>query len=147
MNQKLTIAFIAIIFIASSCRPEDDGQAKKEQLKNIVISYYNALADKDLQKANNLTTTNFIFFDDGRIFNNAVAIDSVAQMGSFKFNTTIDSLNVHVDRKDASAYYFRSAEFTFKDSIHLSIRFLESATFNKIGDDWKLRFLNSTIRK
>ncbi len=32
-----------------SCMPGDDSQAKKEELKNIILDYYNALAQKDLQ--------------------------------------------------------------------------------------------------
>jgi|GEM_PF-2956636 len=148
MNRKISILFPIIIFLLPSCRPNDDGEAKKEELKTIIIDYYNALANKDLQKANSLTTTNYILFDDGRIYpNNQVAIDSVKKMGEFSFSTTIDSLNVHVDKKNASAYYFRKADFTFPPDVKVSVRFLESCTFNKEGDKWKLRSLHSSIRK
>jgi ketosteroid isomerase-like protein len=147
MNTKVNILVTTTIVLLCSCRPDDDGQAKKEELKNIVLDYYNALANKDLQKANSLTTANFILFDEGFVLDNKVAIDSVRKMKPFRFTTSIDSLNVHVDKKDASAYYFRNADFTFEDSVHMSIRFLESVTFNKEGDNWKLRFLHSSIRK
>ena len=147
MNRKISILFIVVIFLLPSCRPGDDSQAKKEELKNIIIDYYNALANKDLKKANSLTTSNFVLFDGGRIYNNQVAIDSVKKMGEFGFTTSIDSLNVHVDRKNASAYYFRKADFTFPPDVILSVRFLESCTFNKEDDKWKLRFMQSSNRK
>ena len=147
MNRRIYILPAATIFILFSCHTDDDGQAKKDEIKNIVLNYYKALADKDLQKANTLTTGNFVLFDEGLIFNNEVAIDSVKKMKPFTFKCTIDSLNVHVDKKDASAYYFRKADFTFSDGEKMSVRFLESATFNKEGDKWKLRFMHSTIRK
>ena len=147
MNRRSTIIVIAIISLFPSCRPDDNGQAKKEELKNIIIDYYNALAKKDLKKANSLTTSNFILFEDGRIYNNQVAIDSVAKMGQFSFSTTIDSLNVHVDKKNASAYYFRKADFTFPPDVMFSVHFLESCTFNKEDDKWKLRFLQTSVRK
>ena len=147
MNRRSTVIFATIIALLSSCRPDDNGQAKKEELKHIIIDYYNALAKKDLKNASSFTTSNFILFDEGRIYNNKVAIDSVAKMGEFTFSTTIDSLNVHVDKKNASAYYFRKADFTFPPDVRFSVQFLESCTFNKEDDKWKLRFLQSSIRK
>jgi len=144
---KITILSIAIVFLLTSCRNDDGGQAQKDALKKVIIDYYTALANKDLQKANSLTTDNFILFDGGRIYSNQVAIDSVNQMGQFTFSTSIDSLNVHVDKKDASAYYFRRANFTFPTGLQVTAMFLESCTFNKQDGKWKLRFLHSSQRK
>ncbi|MFI5131838.1 MAG: hypothetical protein ACHQFX_17675 [Chitinophagales bacterium] len=146
MKRTLNILLTSTIFIAFSCHLGDDGQAKREELKNIVLEYYNALANKDLPKANSLTTDNFVLWDEGRIYNNQVAIDSVKTMGTFTVKFTIDSLNVHVDKKNASAYYFRNAEFTFPDRVFRPV-FLESCTFNKEGSKWKLRFMQSSLRK
>ncbi len=68
-------------------------------------------------------------------------------MKPFTVSFAIDSLNVHMDKKDASAYYFRKADFTLDDGVHMVVKFLESATFNKEGSNWKLRFLHSSERK
>src|SRR5258705_12392862 len=116
MTWKVKILLMIMIFISFSCHTDDEGQAKKEELKNIVLEYYNALANKDLSKANALTTADFVLWDEGRIYNNAIAIDSVGKLNPFTVTFTIDSLNVHVDKKNASAYYFRNANFTFKDT-------------------------------
>jgi hypothetical protein len=145
MKIRLPHVLLAILFL--SCHIGDDSNAKKEELKNIVLDYYNALSNQDLQKANDLTTSNFILFDEGYVLNNKVAIDSVKKMSQFTATFTIDSLNVHVDKKDASAYYFRNADFAFVNGQRISVRFLESATFNKEGNKWKLRFMHSTVRK
>jgi ketosteroid isomerase-like protein len=147
MGTRTTVFLILTSFLLFSCHAGDDGQAKKEELKNIVLDYYNALSRQDLQKANSLTTGNFMFFDEGLILNNRVAIDSVKKMGRFTATFTIDSLNVHVDKKDASAYYFRTADFAFANGQKISVRFLESVTFNKEGNKWKLRFMHSSVRK
>jgi ketosteroid isomerase-like protein len=144
MKKPIILSFILLSLL--SCRVDDNGQAKKEELKTIILDYYNALAKKDLAKANSLTTDNFILFDGGRIYNTQVAIDSVKRMEEFDAVFAIDSLNVHVDKKDASAYYFRNAEFRFAAGT-VNLRFLESATFNKIDDKWKLRFIHSTVRR
>lgn len=131
-----------------SCHNDDQGQSQKDELKNIVIEYYNSLWKQDLQKANSLTTANFILFDEGLIFNNKIAIDSVSLMKPFSFTTSIDSMNVLVVKNDASAYYFRKADFHFTESnTSFSVKFLESATFHREDGKWKLRFLHSSIRK
>ncbi|TMI70448.1 MAG: nuclear transport factor 2 family protein [Bacteroidetes bacterium] len=143
---KKSIILSIILLSLLSCRVDDNGQAKKEELKAIVLDYFNALSKKDLAKANSLTTDNFILFDGGHIYNNQVAIDSVKRKDAFDAVFTIDSLNVHADKKDASAYYFRTAEFRFATST-IKIKFLESATFNKIDGKWKLRFLQSNVRR
>ena len=90
MNRSHYLLLIAIIFSAFSCR-QDDGEAQREKLRNIVLEYYNALSNKDLQKANSLTTGNFVLWDEGRVYNNAIAIDSVKQMPVFRATFTIDS--------------------------------------------------------
>jgi hypothetical protein len=144
MKKPIILSFILLSLL--SCRVDDNGQATKEELKAVVLDYFNALSKKDLARANSLTTDNFILFDGGHIYNNEVAIDSVKRMEKFDAIFSIDSLNVHADKKDASAYYFRTAEFRFATGT-VKLRFLESATFNKIENKWKLRFLHSTLRK
>ena len=144
MKKPIIVSFILISLL--SCRVDDNGQTQKEELKTIVLDYFNALSKKDLTTANSLTTDNFILFDGGRIYNNQVAIDSVKRMEEFDAVFAIDSLNVHADKKDASAYYFRTAEFRFATGM-VKLRFLESATFNKIDGKWKLRFMQSSVRK
>ena len=147
MNKRFSLVLASICLLLYACRRDDDGQTKKEELKKIILDYYSALSAKDLEKANSFTTSSFLFFDEGRIYNNQLAIDSVKKMSAFTATFTIDSLNVHVDKKDASAYYFRHADFVFEDGRQIPVNFLESCTFNKEGNKWKLRFLHSSIRK
>ena len=141
-----TLLLVLIVAAFSGCS-DDDNLAKKEELKAVLSDYYNALAKKDIQKLNELTTANFILFDEGVIYNNESSVKAVEQLKPFTATFTFDSLNIHVDKKEVSMYYFRKADFTFADSTHLPVRFLESATFHQEGDKWKLRFIHSSIRK
>ncbi len=147
MKGKINILLAVSTSLLLSCRHDDNGQRVKDELKAIILDYYNALSVKDLQKANRLTTSNFVLWDEGRIYNNEIAIDSVSTMSPFTATFSIDSLNVHADKKNASAYYFRTAVFTFGNAAPVSIKFLESCTFNKEDDKWKLRFMQSSLRK
>jgi ketosteroid isomerase-like protein len=144
---KIYQLLILMLVTLLSCRSGDNSQARKDELKSVLSDYYNALAKKDIQKANALTTSNFVLFDDGAIYSNERALRDIERMKPFTVTFTFDSLNIHMEKRDASAYYFRKAYFTFEDSAYAPVRFLESATFNKEGDKWKIRFLHSTIRK
>jgi SnoaL-like domain len=144
---KINKLLVVILVTLLSCHRNDDSQLKKEELKNVLLDYYKALSKKDFKKISELTTANFILFEDGIVYNNAGAVKAIELMKPFTVTFTFDSLNVHMDKKDASAYYFRNADFIFDDSVHLPARFLESATFNKEDNKWKLRFLHSSSRR
>lgn len=148
---KITMLLFIMVGLCA-CQPDRDNQVKKEELKALVSEYYDGLAKKDLQKLNSLTTPNFVLYDEGVIYSNATAIKAIEEMPPFTVVFKLDSLNVHIDKANASAYYLREATFTMKDSAmqdktYPPMRFLESATFNKEGKKWKLRFLHSSIRK
>jgi hypothetical protein len=144
---KIKILFFVLVISICSCHSDDDSLAKKEELKSILTEYYSALAKKDIKKLNAATTSSFILFEEGTVYTNESAVKAIEQMKPYTVSFSIDSLNVHMDKTNASAYYFRKADFIFDDTDHLSMRFLESATFNKEDGKWKLRFLHSSVRK
>ena len=145
MKSKLIL--IVLMTTLFSCRSKPDSQSKKEELKNVLNAYYDALAKKDLQKLNTLTTRDFVMYEEGVIYNNESAVKTVEGMGSFTASFKFDSLNVHMDKANASAYCLREANFTINGIAQPTMQFLESATFRKEDGKWKLRFLHSSIRK
>ena len=143
---KPLLSFCLLLTLLS-CQNGIDSQATKERLKTILSDYYNAMAKKDIQKMNELTAKNFVFFDEGKVYNNETALKSIEPIGSFTASFSFDSVNAHIDKANASAYYFRAANFTIGDSTYPTMKFVESATFEKESGKWKLRFLHSSIRQ
>ena len=144
---KIKTLFILIMVAMISCQSDPGDQPKKEELKIVLSNYYDAMSKKDIQKMNTLTTTDFVLFDEGVVYNNESAVKAVEQMPAFTATFKFDSLHVNIDKLNASAYYFREASFVIQDSTYAPIKFLESATFKKEDGEWKLRFLHATIRK
>jgi hypothetical protein len=142
---RINTLFVIIMIALLSCHP-DNGNPK-EELRKVLTAYYDALAKKDTGEINKLTTANFVLFEDGLIYDNKSSLRAIQQMPAFTASFTIDSLNAHIDKGDASVYYTRGANFIFRDSIHIAKKFLESATFKKENNKWKLRFLHSSLRK
>ena len=143
---KAFISLTILLVSFCSCSSGDDTAAKKEELKKVLEDYFTAFSKEDTVTLRSLTTSNFVLFDDGIVYSTETAISALRKRKPFKITTTIDSMNIHMDKKDASAYYFRKADFVFDDTVRMQGKFLESATFNKEGDKWKLRFLHSSFR-
>jgi hypothetical protein len=141
------ISFFAICAFSVSCNSKRDGVVMKEELNGLINEYYIALADKNDAKLNELTADNFILYDNGEVFTNQSSQKMIRELPPFKATFRIDSSNAHIGKNDASMYYLREATFTMADSIYPSVKFLESATFLKEGDKWKIRFIHSTLRK
>jgi ketosteroid isomerase-like protein len=145
MKSRIFLALATISFF--SCQSDSDNHVKKEELKTLLSDYYNAMGKKDLEKMKSLTTPDFVMYDEGVIYSNESAVKAIEGMGPFTVSFTFDSINAHLDKINASAYYFKEANFTIQDSVYAPMKFLESATFKKDGSKWKIRFLHISQRK
>jgi hypothetical protein len=145
MKKIIFILVIQAIFLnACKQRGGTDGQ---EKLKAVLNGYFEGIAKKDYQKMKDLTTDDFLLFEDGKIFNNDSLINMVGNFKKFTATYAFDNFRINVDDSVGNMSYFDHGEFTINDTIHLTFNWLESASFKKIGDKWKLAFLHSTIRK
>jgi uncharacterized protein (DUF2164 family) len=41
-----------------------------EKLKSVLMDYFNGIKSRDINKMNAVTTTDFVLFEDGQVFNN-----------------------------------------------------------------------------
>jgi hypothetical protein len=137
---------LLILLAVAACNTANDTARDKKQLVALLTGYYDAMSRKDVKKMASLTTPNFILFEDGKVLNNESVAADVARLPSFQASFSFDSLNVHVGKTNASAYYYRNTAFTIEDSVYPPVSFLESATFARVDGKWKIRFLHSTMR-
>ncbi len=76
MNTKTLLhAFILMFFI--SCQPTKDDP---ENLKQVLVAYFEGVASKDLKKLNDVTTSDFILFEDGKVWNNDSLVYGIEQI-------------------------------------------------------------------
>lgn len=142
------LPFVFILCLSAiSCNSKREGNVAKAELTELVTVYYNALAEKNEQKLKEITAENFVLFDNGQIYNNESSLKMVRELPPFKASFKLDSANSHIGKNDASMYYLREASFTMADSTYPVVKFLESATFLKVEDKWKIRFIHSTLRQ
>jgi len=145
---KKTALFLMIIggFTFNSCQTNKQTD-DPEKLKAVLIAYFDALETRDFQKLKDLSTIDFVLFEDGKIFNNDSLINLMNSMPNAKVDYRFENFNISVDNQIGHIRYYNYGDFTMNDTIHMTLNWIESATFKKIDNNWKLEFLHSTVRK
>jgi hypothetical protein len=141
---KIKVALILLLSLIACSRQEVDDP---ETLKSILSNYFEGIKTQDLQKLNSLTTSDFVLFENGKIWTN----DSIASIKhKFKLFTGVwrlENMRVNIDQSSGDIVYFNHGELIFNDTLKMNFDWLESATFRKVDGEWKMNFLHSTIRK
>ena len=120
---------------------------KPEKLQAVLTHYFDGIKARDFQKMKDVTTTDFVLYEDGKVFNNDSLINMLTSFGEFKGEFKFDILKTNVDNATGNMYYYNTGQFTFNDTTQVTYNWIESAAFRKVDDEWKLEFLHSTVRK
>jgi len=142
-----TITILTIILglgLLTNCEQKKDDP---EILKNILTDYFDGIKTQDLEKLNSLTTSDFVLFEDGKIWTNDSLVKINEKFNSFKRDWKFDNIKVNMDESSGDIVYFNHGDFVFNDTIKMKIDWLESATFRKVDGKWKMNFLHSTVKK
>ncbi len=141
----LTILLLGGLFFYS-CQ-QNKNTDDPEKLKAVLTDYFDAIEMRDFQKMKDLSTEDFVLFEDGKVFNNDSLINLISSMPDATAEYKFEDFVINVDDNTGNMRYYNNGEFTINDTTRLSMKWLESATFKKIENDWKLEFLHSTVRK
>lgn len=144
--KKLPVIILAtgVLFFYSCQQKKTDDP---EKLKEVLTGYFDAIKARDFQKMKDLSTEDFILFEDGKVFNNDSLIKLMSTMPDAVVDYKFENFIINVDQNTGNMRYYNQGEFIINDTIRLTPRWLESATFKKIDNNWKLEFLHSTVRK
>lgn len=146
MKRRKIAIVLLIIGALTSCqknRQTDD----PEILKQILAEYFDGIKNLDKNKLDSLTTSDFILFEDGRVWNNDSLINFGKQFKSFTGEWKLYNMKIHIDQTSGDIVYDDHGELLINDTLKLTFDWLESATFRKINGNWKINFLHSTVKK
>lgn len=147
MKRLIPIVIVLIqILLMSSCQQTtktDDPQ----KLKAVLLGFFDGIETKNFQKIKDLTTDDFVLFDDGSVLNTDILINVIKDFNFKTAKYTLENLKITVDNNTGSINYFNHFDAVLKDTTHVAFNWLESATFKKIDNKWQINFLHSTIRK
>ena len=146
MKIKSTFVLLLTLGLLSSCqqtKPTDDPQI----LKTVLRDYFDGIKNRDIKKLNEVTTNDFVLFEDGKVWTNDSVINSFSPFKSFQGDWKFDNMKVNVDNSSGDITYSDHGDFILNDTTKMSLNWIESATFRKIDGKWKMNFLHSTIKK
>jgi hypothetical protein len=112
-----------------------------------LFDYFDGIKNKNFDKMNDVTTNDFIIYEDGKVWNNDSLINLIKTFPKFRVNYTFNNFKINVDNLSGSMYYLNHADFVLNDTTKMAYDWIESATFIKGDKGWKMNFLHSTIRK
>lgn len=140
-------SLLVLVFLVASicCSPEK--KTDPEIFRQLLTSYFDGIKHRDVAKMNSLTTSDFVLFEDGRVWNNDSLVNYLNRNKSFDGEWTFDNLRINVDKSSADAILFNHGELTINDTLHLKFDWIESVMFRKVGNDWKINLYHSTVRK
>lgn len=138
--------FLLQLTLLTSCQ-ESNRTDDPEKLKVILLEYFEGIKNSDFEKMKRLTTDDFILYEDGKVFNNDSLFNLIKSFAKFTAQYSFDNFTINVDTRIGNMSYFNHGQFVFNDTTHMTFNWLESAAFIKVGDEWKLQFLHSTVRK
>ncbi|WP_437600887.1 nuclear transport factor 2 family protein [Sorangium sp. So ce590] len=145
LSMKKACIFLALAGTLSACQPNRPDSP--EELKAVIEAYFDCISRKDFARMRALTTPDFILFENGKVIDHDGLIDIIKKSPIVKADYSFDNFKINVDNNSGTAVYFNHGEFVTNDSSQLTRDWLESAIFKKVGNEWKLHFAHSTVRK
>lgn len=133
----LTIVLGLGLGLLTSCQQKKDDP---EVLKKILMNYFDGIKTQDLDKLNSLITSDFVLFEDGKIWTNDSLVTIKEKFNSFKGEWTLRNMKVNIDNSSSDITYYDHGEFVFNDTIKIILDWLESATFKKLTANEKWIF-------
>ncbi len=118
-----------------------------EELKQILIDYFDGIKNMDFNKMKEVTTNDFTLYEDGKIWNNDSLINFIKTFPPFKIDYKFDNFNIQIDNSIGNMYYLNHADMVINDTINMTYDWIECATFVKKVNGWKMNFLHSTVKK
>ncbi len=136
---------MALFGIVVSCQQKNQTKSP-EQLKQVLFDLYDCIEDRDFDKIKEVTTSDFILYVDGKVWSNDSIISALNTYPPFSADYSFNNFNIDMENSLGYMRYSCHADFVFSDTINVKFDWIESATFIKVDDKWKMNFLHSTTK-
>ncbi|WP_437813627.1 nuclear transport factor 2 family protein [Sorangium sp. So ce1078] len=144
---SMRATFIPLVLAGglSACQPNRTDSPEK--LRSVIVSYFDCVSRKDFERMKTLTTPDFLIFENGKVIDNDGLIDIIKGSPITKATYSFDDVRINVDSNSGSMIYVNHGEFVKDDASTITRDWLESAIFKKVGNEWRLYLVHSTVKK
>ncbi len=145
MTAKIFLSVIMLALI-SACNQKPTADSP-EAVKKILTGYFEGIKNTDYEKMTQITTDDFVLFENGLVWNNDSIINFIKAQKNMKVEFTFDNIKINMGNFIANMSYHNHGSFIINDTIKQDIIWIESAAFVKKDNVWKMNFLHSTVKK
>ena len=144
---KKTLIIVSIVYaIVFSSYGQHNLTKEQQQVQKTIIEMFQGFADLNTEEIIRNCTHDIQVIENGVIWNLDTLVLKVNERKGKKFKR-INSLGfkeTNVDGNTAWAVYNNEANITLNEQTVL-IRWLESAVLVRVGNEWKIKLLHSTL--
>ena len=144
MKSKIFLLMV-LLGIVVSCQQKNQTESP-ELLKQVLFNFYDGIKNKDFDKIKETVTPDFRAFIDGKVWSTDSVINTLNSYPPYKADYSFDSFKINMDDSLGCINYFIHCGFVISDTLNLKFDWLESATFTKVDNQWKMNFMHTTTK-
>ena len=114
--KKLIFCLIVFTAITIGCGQTLDHE-DPEILKQVLFEYFEGIKNKDIEKMNGVTTSDFVLFEDGKVWDNDSLFSMLSSMPEYTAEFKFSNINVEIENKVGNVFYFNHMDITLSDRI------------------------------
>lgn len=141
------ISLLAVYTIMFYSCKQTESKEKPEVLIQVLTNYFDGIKSHDSAKMAQYCTDDYVLFESGKVWNNDSLWNEIEKFKDIRVEFKAGNYKASIDEQSGHVTYFNHGDFYSKDSLVSSVDWLESAAFKKVGDQWKIQFLHSSIRE
>jgi len=140
-------AILAIFFLFSGNCAFSQKHNGTEQVQQVIVSFFDALAKGETAKMSSYCTMDFLLLENGEQWNTDTLVRKISAPRPSDYYRTNQFFffNSRFSLKQATLHYLNTA-FIKSNGKQLKIEWLESAGLLKIHGNWKLQWMHSTLK-
>jgi hypothetical protein len=147
MKTKIITAIVLVVGALTVAFRPNHSNDDPEKLQKVLTGYFDGIANKDTALMRRITTADFVLYEDGAYWNNDSAFMNIRRNMPFTVKYTFGKFKTYVDTRSGDIIYNNHADFVFRNDQKVSLDWIESATFRKVNGEWKMNFLQATLKK
>jgi lysophospholipase L1-like esterase len=138
---KMRLILYSTLFLLLTCRGRAQDTAIMRQL---ILTHFDGVATKDFVRMAATCTGDYVIYEDGKIWNLDSVYYNVQRHQPFTVKFTLTDFHLFADTRSGDGSYYSHADFIFHDSVKLALDFIETATFRKTAEGWRIHSIHVT---
>lgn len=145
MRNFFFLSFLLLSACSSASESACD-QLTSEEARQVVVDYFRAISEKDPEGLQRLSTSDYVLYEAGAIWNNDSLITAINSMPQATIVYEFSDIEVETDCNSAFLNYRNHGTLTTPDTT-MHFYWVESALVKRVGEEYLLDFLHSTVAK